>query len=78
MPRQARVVAVDVPHHITHRGNNRREAHWTRFVRPLMRLTSLSISSVFLRLPDVSVPDVPDVLDKYLSWMPLQSFSQIR
>ena len=25
MPRQARVVAVDVPHHITHRGNNRQD-----------------------------------------------------
>jgi len=25
MPRQARVIAVDVPHHITHRGNNRQQ-----------------------------------------------------
>jgi hypothetical protein len=25
MPRQARVVAVGVPHHITHRGNNRQD-----------------------------------------------------
>jgi putative transposase len=25
MPRQGRVVAVDVPHHITHRGNNRQD-----------------------------------------------------
>ena len=25
MPRQSRVVAVDVPHHITHRGNNRQD-----------------------------------------------------
>ena len=25
MPRQARVVAVGVPHHITQRGNNRQE-----------------------------------------------------
>jgi REP element-mobilizing transposase RayT len=25
MPRQARVVAEDVPHHITQRGNNRQE-----------------------------------------------------
>ncbi len=29
MPRQARVVAVDVPHHITHRGNNRQDVFLT-------------------------------------------------
>jgi putative transposase len=29
MPRQGRVVAVDVPHHITHRGNNRQDVFLT-------------------------------------------------
>ena len=67
MSRQARVVAVDVPHHITHRGNNRQDVFLTdddrRFYLAILReksqLFGLSILGFCLMTNHVHVVGVP-------------------
>ena len=45
MPRQSRVVAVDVPHHVTHRGNNRQDVFLSdEDRRRYQQLLSLSLA----------------------------------
>jgi hypothetical protein len=58
MPRQARVVAVGAPHHITQRGNNRQDRP-TRPAEPALRLGALTLISPEREL-DIILPVMGD------------------